>query len=138
MLRKSDLEALSESRLKEAEYLLNGQKYSGAYYLVGYTLELALKACIAKHFYPSVIPDKQFIIDTYRHDLGVLVKTAGLQADLDSELKSNRIFAGNWGVAKEWNVDARYEIWDVVRASSLFSAIAEPKNGALQWVKKHY
>ena len=63
MLTKADLEALATTRLEDAQILLQAQRASSAYYLAGYAIELALKACIAKSFLPNVIPDKAFVTE---------------------------------------------------------------------------
>ena len=47
-MNRQDLQNLALTRLEEVEVLLNNHKYSGAYYLSGYVIECALKACIAK------------------------------------------------------------------------------------------
>lgn len=47
-MKRSDLQKLARIRLKEAKVLLDNRQYSGAYYLSGYVIECALKACIAK------------------------------------------------------------------------------------------
>jgi HEPN domain-containing protein len=47
-MNRTDLQQLAELRIKEARILLDGDSYSGAYYLAGYAIECALKACIAK------------------------------------------------------------------------------------------
>lgn len=47
-MNRLDLQNLALARLEEVEVLLNNHKYSGAYYLSGYVIECALKACIAK------------------------------------------------------------------------------------------
>ena len=43
-----DLQDLAELRIKEARILLDAGSYPGAFYLAGYSVECALKACIAK------------------------------------------------------------------------------------------
>ena len=70
MLTKEDLEALSETRLQDAILLLESGRASSAYYLAGYAVELALKACIAKSFHPNAIPDKAFVNEIYTQQLG--------------------------------------------------------------------
>lgn len=47
-MNRSDFQTLAETRLQEAKSLLDNGHYSGAYYLCGYAIEYALKACIAK------------------------------------------------------------------------------------------
>jgi hypothetical protein len=64
---KGDLEALSDVRIREAKLLYQAQYYSGAYYLAGYAVELAIKACIAKHIRSGFIPDRSFVNRIYQH-----------------------------------------------------------------------
>ena len=47
MITKKDLETLSETRLDDAVQLFQTARYSAAYYLSGYAIELGIKACIA-------------------------------------------------------------------------------------------
>ena len=61
MLPKHDLEQLAEMRLDDAVLLFESGRASSAYYLAGYAVELALKACISKQMQFGVIPDKVFI-----------------------------------------------------------------------------
>ncbi|MGO9920911.1 MAG: HEPN domain-containing protein [Isosphaeraceae bacterium] len=46
---KQRLKKLAEIRLKDAQALLGRKRWSGAYYLSGYVIECALKACLPKH-----------------------------------------------------------------------------------------
>lgn len=57
-MNRKHLHQLTKSRLKEAKLLLDNDYYSGAYYLAGYSIEFALKACISKKIRQSEIPDK--------------------------------------------------------------------------------
>ena len=72
MLTKNDLERLAQIRLEDALFLFAANRSSSAYYLAGYAVELALKACIAKLIQPNVIPDKAFINAIYTHKLDSL------------------------------------------------------------------
>jgi len=45
---QAEFQQLANERLDEAKALLNLGKWGGAYYLAGYAVELALKACIIK------------------------------------------------------------------------------------------
>jgi HEPN domain-containing protein len=88
MLTKADLEALAEARLQDAALLLRAGRTSSAYYLAGYSVELALKACVAKTFQPNTIPDEAFVNEIYTHSLEKLLSTAGLLAAFKSRLES--------------------------------------------------
>lgn len=83
-MNRLDLQNLALTRLEEVEVLLKNHKYSGAYYLSGYVIECALKACIAKQTQEFDFPDKKTVMDSYTHDLEKLIKVA----KLDKELKS--------------------------------------------------
>lgn len=48
-LTRKDFQTLAEDRLADAQTLLKTQSnWSGAYYISGYAVECALKACICK------------------------------------------------------------------------------------------
>lgn len=61
-MNKTDLEQLADLRLAEAAALLGATPPmpDGAYYLAGYAIECALKACIAKLTAQHDFPDKNF------------------------------------------------------------------------------
>jgi len=61
-VNKTDLEQLADLRLAEAVALLGmtPQMPDAAYYLGGYAVECALKACIAKLISQHDFPDKVF------------------------------------------------------------------------------
>lgn len=67
MLTKTDLETLAQVRLDDSLFLLQAGRSSSAYYLAGYAVELALKACISKLIQTNVIPEKAFINAIYTH-----------------------------------------------------------------------
>ena len=50
MITKADLEKLSETRLTDARELFRANRFSAAYYLSGYAIELGIKVCVAKQF----------------------------------------------------------------------------------------
>ena len=137
-MNREDLQALSGIRIKEAKALLDKALYDGAYYLCGYAIECALKACIAKNVKQYDFPDKNTVRDSYTHDLVKLVKTAGLSDELKRKIASNPRFAANWDIVKDWSEDSRYKRNKKVEASDLYSVIAAPKNGILLWIKKHW
>ncbi len=47
-VNKTDFERLTEERVNDARALLAAGRWPAAYYLAGYAVECALKACIAK------------------------------------------------------------------------------------------
>jgi len=137
-MTKADLERLALLRLDDALLLIEENRYSAAYYLVGYAVELALKACIAKLVQPNTIPDKAFINATYLHNLDSLLNTAGLKPAFDEDLKTDPQLAAYWAIANNWSEESRYAFWDPFAAASLIRAVHEPNHGVFQWVKKHW
>jgi len=138
MLTKNDLERLAHVRLEDALFLLQANRSSSAYYLAGYAVELALKACIAKLMQPDVIPDKAFINAIYTHKLDSLLSTAGLRPQFDKDIEADTQFAAYWVITNNWNEESRYEFWDPISATTLLVAVNEPNHGVFQWEKKHW
>ena len=118
--------------------LYQAGKSSSAYYLAGYTIELALKACISKLFQPDVIPDKAFVQAIYTHSLESLLNVAGLLPQLKEDSKNDPQFAAYWGIVSIWGETSRYQFWDSVTAATLIQSINDPDHGVFQWVKKHW
>jgi HEPN domain-containing protein len=67
------LQALADARVADARTLLNAKRFDAAYYLAGYAIECALKACIATKTERHDFPDKDFARDVYTHNLVDLV-----------------------------------------------------------------
>lgn len=138
-MNRSDFQKLAEERICDAEELLNAQRWSGAYYLAGYSVECGLKACIAKltqqHDFP---PDRRFVADCYTHDLEKLVKIARLESLREQLAQTNSDFAANWHIVKDWEEQSRYLQWHEATARKLYSAVTDSSNGVLPWIKVHW
>lgn len=137
-MTRDDLKDLALIRLNEAKLLLDNDHYEGAYYLCGYAVECGLKACIAKKTRQHDFPDKKRAIASYKHDLTSLVGTAGLELELDEEIKKDPKFGISWGHVKDWSSDSRYERHGEKEAKDYYSAVANRKHGVLRWIKKHW
>jgi phosphoribosylformylglycinamidine (FGAM) synthase-like enzyme len=138
MITKSDLEALSIVRLDDAKVLFQAGRNPGAYYLSGYAVELAIKACIAKVFQANAIPDKAFVTEIYSHNLKELLGLAGLTKQFQDDTATTPNLAAAWGVASKWNEASRYAMWDNFAAASILNAVGDLNHGVLQWLKKHW
>ena len=136
-MNRLDLQNLALTRLEEVEVLLNNHKYSGAYYLSGYVIECALKACIAKQTQEFDFPDKKTVMDSYTHDLEKLIKVAKLDKELKSLLNDPN-FSLRWSMVKDWSEESRYQTHNRQKALDIYSAITDPSNGVLQWLQQHY
>ncbi|MCQ8116256.1 DNA-binding protein [Methylomonas rosea] len=138
-MNKSDLEKLVEIRLTEAEILLKSRSFQGAYYLTGYSLECALKACIAKQVSQYDFPNKQLANQSHTHNLTELLGVAGLKQKLSEQRERNNDFNLNWAVAKDWSESSRYECnIEETKANDLFKAVTEETSGILAWLKKYW
>ena len=138
MVNRFDLQQLSEVRVQEAESLLNSSLTDGAYYLAGYAVECALKACVAKQTREFDFPDRAVVNDSYTHDLDKLVRVAGLEIELREKSASNKQFEVNWNLVKDWSEGARYERHDERKVRDFFSAITDRRTGVLAWLRDHW
>jgi HEPN domain-containing protein len=137
-VNRSDLQKLALIRLDEAETLLKAGKYDGAYYLGGYVVECALKACIAKRTKRHEFPDKKLANQSWTHDLDTLVKAAQLDDPLDAARKSDPVFAENRATVKEWSEEARYRRKTRLDVRELLAAITDDDHGILPWLKTRW
>jgi HEPN domain-containing protein len=138
-MNRTDFQRVAKTRIEEARALLDGGHYPGAYYLVGYAVECAIKACVAKQVKRYDFPDKKVAKEAYTHDLSKLVLLAGLGPDFEKDRKSNSALDLNWAVVKDWDEESRYDTGiTAAQAQDLFSACTERQSGILTWVEKRW
>lgn len=109
-------------RLKDAQALFLAKQFSGAYYLAGYALECAFKACIAKQFKRYEFPDKKIVNDSWTHDLRKLASIAKLDELREERAKQDDIFRKNWDVSILWSEQSRYRAADRSSCKTLIDA----------------
>jgi len=130
---------MTEIRLREAKLLLDNGMYDGAYYLCGYAVECALKACIARrtqrHDFP---PPRRIIERIYSHDLNELLAQAGLKPELDQAMSVNADLKSNWDIIKVWTEESRYIRHDRADAENMYAAIANRRHGVLRWFRRYW
>lgn len=132
------MRALAEAKLADASLLLDHQRYSSAYYLAGYAVELALKACVSRQFRENEIPAKELIKKVLTHDFQQLVALAGLTAELKAEQSGDGMFGAYWGVVNEWESDSRYDMLEAISSQQLIRAIADEQHGVMRWIRLHW
>jgi HEPN domain-containing protein len=121
MMKRADLQRLTNERRREAKALLNAKCWSGAYYLAGYAVECALKACIIKRLQASdEFPERRYSEQCWTHNLGQLFALAGLKADFDAALVADPLLAGSWVVVGDWKESSRYEHAGKAKAVALY------------------
>lgn len=143
-MNRSDLKKLAAMRLSDAKALLKTKRNNaGAYYIAGYAVECAIKACIAKNQgqypFPEFIKESDIRSKYYTHSLEVLISTADLKQRLDIDCGRNPTLAANWTLVVNWNETYRYQPRvSQSQAEDLIQAIDDPQNGVLQWLKQYW
>jgi HEPN domain-containing protein len=136
-MNRAELQHLTRIRLREAKVLFDSRRYEGAYYLLGYAVECAFKACIAKQTKRYDFPERKFINDIYTHDLNKLLNVSGLEPEHRKESKRNPSFELNWTIVKDWSEQSRY-VTGISRAKAkdFRSAVVSRRSGILPWLQK--
>jgi HEPN domain-containing protein len=134
-VNRVELQQLAQERIEDARALLAARRWSGAYYLAGYAVECALKACIAKLMKSEEFPDRKFAERCWTHNLPQLLDLAGLKRDFDAALQADLELADNWDTVKEWKEDSRYVRTTKTKAENLYEAITDRKHGVLTWLE---
>jgi hypothetical protein len=139
-MNRADLQDLANLRIKEAKVLFDNGYYAGSYYLAGYAVECALKACIAKltkrYDFP---PDRKAIESIYVHKPETLMRSAQLWHTFTADMKTDPKLEAFWKVVQGWSEGQRYELnISEPLARDMYEAITERKHGVLSWLKKRW
>jgi HEPN domain-containing protein len=137
-LNRQELQRLTDERVADAEALLAAQRWSGAYYMAGYAVECALKACILAYIESHievVFGVRKYVEDCWTHDIRKLVKQAALEGKLDTDTAHNGGLQRNWQAVKDWTERSRYEAKGRQDAEELLAAITDTADGVLPWLK---
>jgi HEPN domain-containing protein len=138
-MNRHDLQRLTLERLKDADILLKAHRAPAAYYLTGYAVECALKACVARSTGVHDFPDLHRAKKSWTHDLTQLVKAADLKASLETEAAKDKDFAVNWALVKDWTSECRYDhSITLQKAIQLYDAVVRRKTGVLRWIRLHW
>jgi HEPN domain-containing protein len=129
------LQILSGIRLREAKALAKLGMNDGAYYLAGYCVECALKACIAKATQRHDFPNKKKADASYTHACRDLVRVAGLEEARVAEARRDAAFRQNWDIVELWSEHSRYVSTDATTARRFIEAVGDRTHGVLRWVK---
>lgn len=139
-MNRADLQKLADLRVKDAKVLLDNARYEGSYYLAGYAVECALKACIAKQTNLHDFPPPRKVVDAiYTHNLERLMISAGLQQRLVIDSTADRILANHWIEVRKWSEEFRYDLSVTeMMARDMYTAVSDGKHGVLTWLKKYW
>jgi HEPN domain-containing protein len=134
-MNRIDFQEITELRLRESKALLAAGFSDGAYYLAGYAVECALKACIAKRTREHDFPDKKLVNDSHSHDLGKLLQLADLRIELEDAIQVDVTMRARLDTIQDWSETSRYEKQTIQEATDLLEAIEGPTGGLLPWIK---
>ncbi len=134
-MNRADLQQLADTRIREAKTLFEAGEFSGAYYLAGYAIECALKACFAKQIAQYDFPERDDARRVFTHKLPELLRLARLETAFAEARKADPKLAVFWNLAESWSEESRYAHWSRDQASDLLEAIGG-KDGMLPWIKQ--
>ncbi len=135
-MNRGELQILAEARVSDAEVLLQGERWGAAYYLLGYAVECALKACAARQFREHEVPERSVVNDFYTHGLDRLLNISGARAALDQLASTDSTFDRNWYTVRDWSERSRYDHSVTEgKARDMFRAVTDPSSGVLPWLK---
>jgi len=138
-VQRRDFQDLANRRLREAQLLYNNRLYSGAYYLAGYAIECALKACICKKTRKGDFPrDRKALENIFTHDLEKLIKGAELTVLHQTYMQADQAFAVNWATVKDWSEETRYQVHTQKKARDFLQAINDPTSGIIAWLRNYW
>jgi HEPN domain-containing protein len=138
-LNRTTLQELAEKRLKEAKLLFDNEMYDGAYYLSGYAIEMALKACFTRTVNQYDYPDKKIVNALYDgHKLSKLLDVVSLTSAYNEEIRITPQLDVNWSTVVKWNESSRYQIHSKDKAENMLNAISDTNGGVFQWLKRHW
>jgi hypothetical protein len=112
--------------------------HDGAYYLAGYCVECALKACIAKMTQRHDFPDKRKADSSYTHSVEKLLKVAELEEARAEEARRDAAFRDNWDRVQWWSEQSRYSTTSAEAARGLIEAVSDRNHGVLRWLEQYW
>ena len=132
------MQLLAEDRILDAQALLDASRWSGAYYLCGYAVECALKACIAKRISQHDFPDKELAVNSFTHNLFRLFDVAELKEDFEKAKAVSPVMERYWQEIKDWSERSRYDQNTEADALLLFEAVTHPTDGVFAWIRDRW
>lgn len=141
---------LAKQRLSEARILCKNNKYEGAFYLAGYSVELMLKAKICERLgIPNLFDEAGALKDQPKgigevrkalktHNLHILLIYSGLKVKFDKDKASNKkLFKVNSLFFNGWDEKTRYKPCGYMHdkdAKNLVTLLSQ-SNGMLTWIE---
>ncbi len=138
-MNRSDFQQLAELRLREARVLIDQGFFDGAYYLLGYTIECAFKACIARRTREFDFPPNRRTVEAiYKHKAIDLLKASGLEPQYLEDVEKNKSLEDNWKIVQDWSEDSRYTTGRSEKEATDFYSAVISDEGVFTWLKKFW
>jgi HEPN domain-containing protein len=106
-MNRVEFQRLSDERLEDAAVLFEAGRHSAAYYMSGYAIECALKACVSRRTIADEFPPRD-AAKYYTHDLTKLLDLAGLGSAFTTHAANDPGLQANWAAVKDWTEESRY------------------------------
>lgn len=107
MIPTADLRSVARARLRDAQVLVRAKRFDGAFYLCGYSVELALKARICRTLkwtgFPQTSNEFAGLGSVKTHDLEILLRFSGI-AD-----RITKNYLSEWSEVLAWSPEKRYQ-----------------------------
>ncbi|MBY0481092.1 MAG: HEPN domain-containing protein [Chitinophagaceae bacterium] len=152
MTNPLEIKKLADQRLREAQVLFQNGMCDGAFYLAGYSVELALKAKICERLgIPNLFDEANTVTNSIKgigeirktlktHNLFTLLIFSGLKIQFDNDKATSKELAkANSLLFNAWDENARYKPCghvldkDVEKLITSLSGI----NGILTWIEQN-
>ncbi|MEC4048144.1 hypothetical protein OX284_001775 [Flavobacterium sp. SUN046] len=147
MNTSEEIKRLADLRLEEAEILLDNNKTNGAFYLLGYTIELYLKHKICKVLNIDDLFDERCTLKRYfegknpffSHDLNTLLVFSGLKSKFDEAKSENIILLKTTSLLIDaWSEKSRYDIHPKNKEDVRTSIeLLKNEKGLLSWIQNN-
>ncbi|MBB5047222.1 HEPN domain-containing protein [Rhodopseudomonas rhenobacensis] len=136
-LSRGSLQKAAKAKIDDARLLFENGRFSNAYYLYGYGVELGLKACIARQIIAETVPDPSVLKGFLDHNFTRLVGLSGLAEPLRLR-RQDPEFDSRWSIVTEWSVESRYDMIDAITATAMQDAIESPDHGVFLWLHQYW
>jgi HEPN domain-containing protein len=139
-VNRAEWQGLAEDRVADAQGLLKIKRWSAAYYLAGYAVECALKACILGLVERTglIFEDRKYAEKCWTHDLEELMRLAELYEAFRRDMALNPTSKGHWLIVKDWSEASRYRKTPHRKAKELYQAITDKANGVMPWIRNRW
>ncbi len=140
MVKREVFKRVAKKKLNAAKILYSAGDFDTAGYLLGYVVECSIKALICKTLKLDEYPDTGRHHDVFAsHDFDRLILLSGYSKDID--LNANEDLFNNWSIlTKDWKPETRYNegVYSEALIKDKITALEEPNNGFLFWIKKRW